>query len=795
MGKIKIILSSFIFLFVIYTNNVSAASEIIPWNESQAIPTSSGSNYSDTYNDYIYNLGGANQNVPPIYNYSKINPDGSIQQWLQLTASLSGLFWHTGNISNGYIYILGGTNSSITNINTVQLAQIQPNGDINSWQSTTSLPQTLSLGTSVIVGNKIYYAGGNNLPTFSITPAITNQNIYASDINPSDGTLGTWNIVGTLPERLIGFGMLEVNNYLYIFGGKAATGLSYKVARAPINPDGTIGNWENLESLNWGKWRFGIAKIDNTIIIAGGDENGITNKVITSDINPDGTLTPWVLDDNLLPYPNCCSSMTSYNNKIYIIGGHDGSNYTDKVIYTSVTNQNPTPEPTVTPSPTPISTPTPTPSPEPTINPISKTFFVPGFGGSWNADALVNCKLTNYSGDWTMAPYAKGIYQKVIDELSGQGWNTKVFFYDWRKDVRNNAANLSQFIENNTFSTEKVNLVGHSMGGLIGREYLEENNGGKLKNILTVGSPHGGVVQAYASWAGGEIWNTNLVTKIATTLYVNHCNNGYQNDMQAIQNQIPSVQNLLPTFDYLRSNQTNTLKPVGQMTNKNNWLPTYLSSPFFDVRFGTLSGSGFQTFSSINVKNPTAKETASNYWLDGKPTKKTYSKQGDGTVLLKSSQIAGAENEIINQDHSGIIASNEGVNKIIEFLGEPIAKTFRLVSTAHAKDYQTDTYKEPKSSIVLVAYPGSFWVTDTNGKITQDSSGMVALMNPKSGSYKVKIIPQTVSTTFLVAQFFESGKVTYKEYKLKGLLPKTIRFDFEENDDYGHTFEKSFKHD
>ena len=71
----------------------------------------------------------------------------------------------------------------------------------------------------------------------------------------------------------------------------------------------------------------------------------------------------------------------------------------------------PTPEPTLTPtpsptpSPTPTSTPSPTQTPTPTSTPITptpqpskKVVFLHGMGGSWNADALLNCKSSGYSG-------------------------------------------------------------------------------------------------------------------------------------------------------------------------------------------------------------------------------------------------------------------------------------------------------------------------------------------------------------------------------------------------------------
>jgi pimeloyl-ACP methyl ester carboxylesterase len=398
--------------------------------------------------------------------------------------------------------------------------------------------------------------------------------------------------------------------------------------------------------------------------------------------------------------------------------------------------------------------------------PVTKVFFVPGIGASWNADALLNCKPDNYFGGWILAPFAEEIYKPILEVLSSSGWDTRPFYYDWRKDVRDSANILSGYIGANSNPDEKVDLVGHSMGGLVGRAYVQLYQGGQLAKLLMVGSPHQGSSLAYPLWSGGEIWTDNLLEKIAVTLYLNHCGGLFSNNRQVIQDQSPSIQNLLPTNNYLFDMQTQKLKPVSTMSAKNNWLPADFIAPFWSVKVGTLSGTGFPTLNIINVISPSKNDLRQGNWTDGKPIGKQYTNQGDGTVLASSSQLEGAINTTINQTHSGLVASTEGMTEILRFLGSP-------------NSLEDPVYIEPSSALLIIGYPGNFWVTDPNGNVTQDQAGVVSFINPVSGNYDLRVVPTSTDTLFIIAQFLPNGQTFYKEYHIKGIQPisKIVTFD------------------
>ena len=94
-------------------------------------------------------------------------------------------------VYNGYIYELGGGNSSIDQ-STVYYAPLNSNGSVGAWTSTTALPQALQSATSVVYNGYIYELGGNNSGPYQST-------VYYAPLN-SNGSVGTWTSTTALPQ-------------------------------------------------------------------------------------------------------------------------------------------------------------------------------------------------------------------------------------------------------------------------------------------------------------------------------------------------------------------------------------------------------------------------------------------------------------------------------------------------------------------------------------------------------------------------------------------------------------------
>jgi triacylglycerol lipase len=68
------------------------------------------------------------------------------------------------------------------------------------------------------------------------------------------------------------------------------------------------------------------------------------------------------------------------------------------------------------------------------------------------------------------------------------------------QDVRSAAARLEQLVERTCAETgyERVHVVGHSLGGLVARYYVQRRGGdARVHTLVTLGSPHAGTTTAY----------------------------------------------------------------------------------------------------------------------------------------------------------------------------------------------------------------------------------------------------------------------------------------------------------
>ena len=88
----------------------------------------------------------------------------------------------------------------------------------------------------------------------------------------------------------------------------------------------------------------------------------------------------------------------------------------------------------------------------------------------------------------------KKYYAEQLLGLQNAGWEVRGFAYDWRRDLDELAKNLRTQIDNWFGPQAPVNLVAHSMGGLVSRTYILRNKdrwnrGGRL---IMLGTPNHG---------------------------------------------------------------------------------------------------------------------------------------------------------------------------------------------------------------------------------------------------------------------------------------------------------------
>ena len=275
------------------------------------------------------------------------------------------------------------------------------------------------------------------------------------------------------------------------------------------------------------------------------------------------------------------------------------------------------------------------------------------------------------SSEWKLDPILH-IYDNLIGSLKENGYeenkNLFVFPYDWRSSNETSANYLQAKIEGviNETKVSKVDLLAHSMGGLVARAYIEEtadnvNYNNTIDQLITLGTPQNGAPKAYLYWEAGEgfFGLIDAIVKYHFTQEGKHL--GYDDLYSYIQNKVVSVKELLPDYDYLWDVNGNKMRNYSENYPRNIFMEELsanadkLENIDFTNVIGKLDNSE-NTISEIRVGDA----NNNGIWKDGMPENfgdnntdqgLNYS-DGDETVPLYSAETINADKEIeIDSSH------------------------------------------------------------------------------------------------------------------------------------------------
>ncbi len=287
--------------------------------------------------------------------------------------------------------------------------------------------------------------------------------------------------------------------------------------------------------------------------------------------------------------------------------------------------------------------------------PTPPVLFIPGMGGSFNLSVLLDLRGKTLSG-WNFPPFVD--YGNTFLEAfrrAGYRRNRDLFvaFYDWRKAIDDSARDyLVPWIDRarKSSGSNTVVLVGHSMGGLVARSYIQSQGyRGDVERLITLGSPHRGSANAYPVWQGGELdWDPLMRTVLNVYLwYLEHLH-PFQSGLdrlKTIRTQVPGARDLLPIDDYLLvQEQPPHFKPEASMNQRNLWghllnTEEAINTLITHVTLSTIIGEGFLSNQAIVVGDPPAPTDDPPRFPDGIPLRNMQTSQGDGTVLGLSARF------------------------------------------------------------------------------------------------------------------------------------------------------------
>lgn len=226
---------------------INADGTVGTWTSTSALPSARRQAQPVVANGYIYLIGGRDSggSATATSYYAKINNDGTLGTWNTTTALTSGAgarFAHGTVVYNGYIWSIGGLDGTLASTNGVYYNKINPDGSLGaSWTSTgANLPANLSsLNSAVVANGYVYLAGGYDSSVGDV------DKIYYAKLN-TDGTTSSWTTQSSmLPAINENPGVYVANGYLYVVGGDSGG----TVSAFPLSATGGVGSRVTLTAL------------------------------------------------------------------------------------------------------------------------------------------------------------------------------------------------------------------------------------------------------------------------------------------------------------------------------------------------------------------------------------------------------------------------------------------------------------------------------------------------------------------------------------------------------------------
>ncbi len=279
-------------------------------------------------------------------------------------------------------------------------------------------------------------------------------------------------------------------------------------------------------------------------------------------------------------------------------------------------------------------------------------------------------------------------YDDLISTLKANGYveNSDLFTfpYEWRDSNVLNAKLLKNKINEvkSVCACEEVDLVAHSMGGLLARQYIQSDEYDEdVDQIIFLGTPHKGAPESYLRFEAGEFENGSINFLIKTIFEEEARRRGFKKGLYGdifsyVKNRpIKSIEELLPIFDYLKDAETGSMLSYGSaypqntfLENLNNNVDKLLNS---DIEITNIIGeTGANTIEKINI----IQTNKDDIWVHGEP-KGFYNDNegsfifgiGDDTVPTIGSTLDSSIQNIISNNTHGRLPTVEA-NRIYNIL-------------------------------------------------------------------------------------------------------------------------------
>lgn len=231
---------------------------------------------------------------------------------------------HGAVVVRDWLYVLGGEDG-LGLVDLVERASLRDGGAVPGAFADVgvSLPQGHVYGGVAVVGDWVYVLGGNRSGAGVIA------DIARARVQP-DGSLGVFSSAGSLPSPRGYHCAAVLGDWLYLVGG-STTGLAAArdVLRAPIEPDGDLGAFVDTGiDLVTGRHAPVCAAVGGRLYVIGGSNQA---SLESAPVAPDGTLGAFVTEATSLALGRGFAASAVVDSRLFVVGGLSGSTSVDDV--------------------------------------------------------------------------------------------------------------------------------------------------------------------------------------------------------------------------------------------------------------------------------------------------------------------------------------------------------------------------------------------------------------------------------------------------------------------------------
>ncbi|MDD5208022.1 MAG: T9SS type A sorting domain-containing protein [Elusimicrobiales bacterium] len=245
-----------------------------------------------------------------------LSVDGSVALWETAGFMPAGLYGHQAVAARGRLYILGGYASNGSR-SEVWSADISPAGEIGKWETEKPLPDRAYFHAAALAGTRIYISGGYKSGSGVLA------GIYYAEVG-DDGTLGTWSSAGTLPNPLYAHSMTLLPGRLLIAGGKDGSSARSEVWSCALDAGAFPGACSAYTSLPAPRYGHTALSAANRLYIIGGNNGSNAQAQVFLTTVPAAGIAHWESGAPLTA-PLQFAAGEIVGSRLQLLGGSSGS--------------------------------------------------------------------------------------------------------------------------------------------------------------------------------------------------------------------------------------------------------------------------------------------------------------------------------------------------------------------------------------------------------------------------------------------------------------------------------------